>query len=84
MKTKFLQPPYVEVEWGGGRYSPGESSVLMQIVPYSSSIYTVFHSVIYNSKVQPLPLNLSFSFFFRYETLFCWCQNGLPEPESDL
>ena len=49
MKTKILQPPYVEVEWGGGRYSPGESSVLMQIVPYSSSIYTVFHSVIYNS-----------------------------------
>ena len=34
---------------GGGRYSPGASSGLTQIVPYSSSLYTVFHSVIYNS-----------------------------------
>ena len=33
----------------GGRYSPGSSSGLTQIVPYSSSLYTVFHSVIYNS-----------------------------------
>ena len=30
-----------------GRYSPG--AALTQIVPYSSSLYTVFHSVIYNS-----------------------------------
>ena len=34
---------------GAGQYSSGTSSVLTQIVPYSSSLYTVFHSVIYNS-----------------------------------
>ena len=38
-------------EEGGeaGQYSPGASSRLTQIVPYSASLYTVFHSVIYNS-----------------------------------
>ena len=42
---------------GGGRYSPGASSALTQIVPYFSSLYTVFHSVIYNSVliVQSFP-----------------------------
>ena len=44
MKTKILQPPYVGEEWG----SPGVSSALTQIVPYSSSLYTVFHSVIHS------------------------------------
>ena len=34
---------------GAGWYSPGASSALTQIVHYSSSYYTVFHSVIYNS-----------------------------------
>ena len=34
---------------GAGWYSPGTPSALTQIVPYSSSLYTVFHSVIYNS-----------------------------------
>ena len=33
----------------GGRYSPGAPSALTQIVPYLFSLYTVFHSVIYNS-----------------------------------
>ena len=32
-----------------GQYSPGASSTLTQIVPYSASLYAVFHSVIYNS-----------------------------------
>ena len=35
-----------------GQYSPGASSPITQIVPYSASFYTVFHSVIYNSVVQ--------------------------------
>ena len=34
---------------GGRQYSPGASSALTKIVPYSSSVYTAFHSVIYNS-----------------------------------
>ena len=34
---------------GAGRYSPGAFSPLMQIVPYSFYLYTVFHSVIFNS-----------------------------------
>ena len=47
------QPPYVGVEWGGGsRYRRGAPSALKQIVPYSSSLYTVFHSVIYNSVIK--------------------------------
>ena len=56
MKTKISQPPYVEVQWGGGagRYSPGTSSTLTKIVLYSSSVYTVFHSVIYNPVSQTL------------------------------
>ena len=33
---------------GAGQYSPGVSSALTQIVPYSSSLYTVFHSVIHS------------------------------------
>ena len=57
MKTKILQPPYVDCRSrvkGVGWYSPGASSALMQIVPYSSSLSTVFHSVIYNSVVLPV------------------------------
>ena len=38
---------------GAGRYSPGTPSALTQIVHYSSSHYTVFHSVIYNSVYSP-------------------------------
>ena len=34
-----------------GQYSPGASSALTQIVPYSASLYTIFHSVNYNSVV---------------------------------
>ena len=54
MKTKISQPPYVGLEWGGvaGQYSPGAPSTLTQIVHYSSSYYTVFQSVIYNSVVN--------------------------------
>ena len=40
-------------EWsegvGAGQYSPGTPSAPTQIVPYLTSLYTVFHSVIYNS-----------------------------------
>ena len=34
---------------GTGQDSPGASSGLTKIVLYSSSVYFVFHSVIYNS-----------------------------------
>ena len=38
---------------GGGRRGPPCSpSALTQIVPISASIYTVFHSVIFNSVVE--------------------------------
>ena len=47
-----------------GRYSPGASSALTQIVPYSSSFYTVFHSVIYNSV-------LLLQFIINQPTLLC-------------
>ena len=55
-KNEVLQQPYAGVKWRGeaGQYSPGASSALTQIVPYSASLYTVFHSVIYNSVVHPL------------------------------
>ena len=61
MKTKILQPPYVGVEWGrgAGRESPGTPSALTQIVHYSSSYYTVFHFVIYNSVVCSLRAEIS-------------------------
>ena len=50
-KNQLSQQPYAGLEWGGeaGQYSPSASSALTQIVPYSASHYTVFHSVIYNS-----------------------------------
>ena len=54
MKTKnFTATLYRSAVRGGGtdRYSPFTSSTLTQIVPYSSSLYTVFHSAIYNSVV---------------------------------
>ena len=35
----------------GGQYSPGASSALTKTVLYSSSVYTVFHSVILNSVI---------------------------------
>ena len=53
--TKFGQCSFTATLWrsgargGTGWYSPGTPSALTQIVPYSSSLYTVFHSVIYNS-----------------------------------
>ena len=54
--------------WGGpGRYSPGASSTLTQIVPYSFSLYTVFHSVIYNSVVV---LYILYQIFMRY-SIYC-------------
>ena len=39
----------------GGRAGTalGHPLVLTQIVPYSSSLYTVFHCVIYNSVFEP-------------------------------
>ena len=51
-QNEISQQPYAGVEWGGGevgQYSPGVSAALAQIVPYSASLYTVFHSVFYNS-----------------------------------
>ena len=39
------------MEGGAGQYSPGAPSTLTQIVTSSSSLYTVFHSVSYNSVV---------------------------------
>ena len=42
------------VRGGAGRCSPGASSTQMQIVPFSSSLYPVFHSVIYNSVPEPI------------------------------
>ena len=38
-----------------GQYNPGAFSALTKIVLYSSSVYTVFHSVIYNSEVAVYP-----------------------------
>ena len=40
-----------ELSEGGeaSEYSPGASSALTQIGPYSAFLYTVFHSVFYNS-----------------------------------
>ena len=51
-KNEVSQQPYAGLELGGGeagQYSPGASSALTQIVPYLASLYTVFHSIIYNS-----------------------------------
>ena len=47
-QNEISQQPYAGVGWGGGesgQYSPGVSAALTQIVPYSASLYTVFHSV---------------------------------------
>ena len=48
---KFRSNPMQDWSEGGeaGQYNPGASSTLMQIVPYSASLYNVFHSVNYNS-----------------------------------
>ena len=45
LKRKILQPTFVGVR---------ASSAITKIVLYSSSVYTVFHSVIYNSVVLTL------------------------------
>ena len=45
-----------ELSEGGGKagqYSPGVPAALTQIVHYSASLYTVFHSVFYNSVDPP-------------------------------
>ena len=47
-RTQKTQNNSLYIKW----YSLGASSALTQIVPYSSSLYTVFHSVIYNSVRQ--------------------------------
>ena len=49
---------------GAGWYIPGATSALTQIVHYSSSYYTVFHSVIYNS------VEISDNFKFREQSKF--------------
>ena len=49
IKNYFVKILRSGVRGGGGLVRPGASSALMQTVPYSSSLYTVFHSVIYNS-----------------------------------
>ena len=58
-------------EWSeGGGYSPGAPSVLTQIVPYLSSLFTVFHSVIYNSEVYPLLSRPFNSCYLLYHLLY--------------
>ena len=57
---------------GGGWYSPGAPSGLAQIVPYLSSLYTVFHSVIYNSVVQT---KISFQNLFRAQRNICFSKS---------
>ena len=55
-----------------GQYSSGVSAALTQIVPYSASLYTVFHSVIYNSVcilyICTLYLNSRNFFFLKIKT----------------
>ena len=57
-------------EGGAGQYSPGASSALTKIVLYSSSVYTVFHSVIYNS-VGKLKFSKPHTFHF-YPLFKAW------------
>ena len=78
-KNEISQQPYAGVECGGGRrastaieYSPGASSALTQIVPYSSSVSIVFHSVLYNSVLFPHRSNVYYicselSSYYYYE-----------------
>ena len=46
-QNEICSNPMQELGEGGesGQYSPGVSAALTQIVPYSASLYTVFHSV---------------------------------------
>ena len=48
-----------------GQYSPGASFALMQIGPYSAFLYTVFHSVFYNSVVHEAGIFLTESFLSK-------------------
>ena len=57
------------VRGGACWYSPGASSTLTQIVPYSSSLYTVFFSVIYNFVVRTMGLNQSCGSGFRFSRI---------------
>ena len=50
----------------GGEYSPGASSVLTKIVLYSSSVYTVFHSVFYNSVEKTIAVTELWSSTLNY------------------
>ena len=68
-KRKFSSHPMYcrsGVRGGSVRYSPGVPSAPTQIVDYSSSYYTVFHSVIYNSVAQIL-------FHRPFENNSCFC-----------
>ena len=59
------------VRGGAGRYRPGAPSALTQIVPYLSSLYTVFHSVTYNSVVSAESLILRENEDFSKTILTC-------------
>ena len=50
----------------GGEYSPGASSALTKIVLYSSSVYTVFHSVFYNSVEKTIAVTELWSSTLNY------------------
>ena len=65
-KNKILQQPYAGLE-----YSPGASSTLMHIVPFLASLYTVFHSVIYNSVTLPFYITLARTTVSRQNSLLC-------------
>ena len=56
---------------GAGRYRPGAPSALTQIVPYLSSLYTVFHSVTYHSVVSAESLILRENEDFSKTILTC-------------
>ena len=68
---------------GGGR----AGTALAQFVPYYSSLYTVFHSVIYNSvtqaKIAPLSF-LTITALSKYRLNICKCKIALMKIIANL